>query len=397
MGSGNVSAECLILGGGIIGCAAAYELARRGHRVIVLEKEDTACGTVGASGGLISWFTCLPGPQMELFDISDRMYEGLEEELRYNFGLRFGAGNLQLISDEYELETARKLVAERVRDKREAYIIDINEVRELEPEVNKELKGAIYIPHAHYVNPIKMALAYRKAAEDCGARFYNQEEAIGFLKNKGRIIGVRTVRNRYFAERTINCCGVWGGRIAELAGYRLPVTARKGQLLVTEPVSKLCNTAVSSCAWQMMMNHPELVKDKRLLRYSLSFTIEQTETGACILHGTREESAITDVGNEPEVIELIAQTACRYIPRLRDMKIIRAFSGLRPWTPDQLPVIGNFPENPELIMCCGHSGEGIALAPGTAKALVDWMETGGSPDIRMEAFSPLRWKGTLSD
>lgn len=392
MARGNVSAEIIILGGGIIGCAAACELGRRGHRVIVLEKQDTACGTAGASGGLISWFTCMPGPQMDLFDISDRMYEGLEEELGYRFGLQYGAGNLQLIRGEYELEAAKKLAAERVRDKREAYIIDINEVRALEPEVSGELKGAIHIPHAHHVDPIRLAMAYRKAAADCGVRFFNQEEAVGFLKDKERFVGVRTAKSVYFAERIINCCGVWGGKIAELAGYYLPITARKGQLLVTEPVSKLCTTAVSSCAWQMVMNHPELVKDKRLLKYGLSFTIEQTETGACILHGTREEGTFTDTGSDPEVIELIARTACGYIPRLREMKIIRAFSGLRPWTPDQLPVIGSFPGNPELIMCCGHSGEGIAQAPATAKVLADWLETGRSPDIELEAFSPLRWE-----
>lgn len=383
-------AEYIIIGGGIIGSSVAYYLSRSGKKVIVLEKEDTACGTAGATGGIISWFTCKPGAQMDFYTASDSLYRTLEQELGCDTGVRIDAGNLQVIADSYELAAAKKMLKEQLHYGFKAHIINRKEAKKMEPALADDLSGAIYVPQMHQADPIKLSLAFRKTAAIHGALFINQAEVSGLILKDKRLIGVHSNAGDFYADTTVNCGGVWASAIAKMAGIHLPVTPRKGQFVVTEPVKKLCNSAISSCSWQINAHHPELIKDKRIRTLNLSFTMEQTDTGSLILHGTRENTGM-DYYNDPYTLELIMRQACRYIPKLKEMKIIRAFTGLRPWTPDQLPIIGPVQEVPGLFFCCGHGGEGIALAPISGKVTAEHLIEGTSKSFDIRPFSHKRF------
>lgn len=321
--------DYLILGGGTIGCSLAYHLSMRGKKVTVLERRDTATGTAGASGSLISWFGYKPGVRLDFTIASHQMLPQLEKDLDSDIGLKLNHGNIQCIANQTEMAIAEKLVREHRTDGYEAHIIDLKEAMKIEPAISPELLGAINIPRVHYLDPIKLAFAFRRNATKRGAIFVNDAEVTGLIFEQGACVGAHSTAGDFYGDAVINCCGSWAPRIGEMAGIRIPITPRRGQMLITEPVARFVNAEISSSTFEALIYHPELVDDPRILQYNMSFALEQTESGTAIIHGTREDVGL-DTGNEPDVIELLLQTACKIVPRLKEMKIIRAFSGLRP-------------------------------------------------------------------
>lgn len=383
--------DFLILGGGMIGSSVAYYLSRAGASVTVLERGDTAFGTAGASGGLVNWITCADS-QMELFMRSQDLLETLPQELDADFELNYNSYNMQIISNEIEWEASQQLVKDFRLPGFEAHLIDSKESHELEPYVTEDMLGSIYVPRVHYLNPIKFALAYRNAAVRLGARFVNAAPVTGMLFDGSRVIGAKTPSGDYYAGTTINCTGVWADKIAEMAGVRGPIHPIRGEFAITEPTKRFCNTTISSAQYQTIVQHPELFPPSAI-KYNLGFSVEQTSTGACIIHGTREMNSGLDNGVIPEVIELLVQTACKFIPRLGTLKIMRTYAGVRPGTPDGDPYLGLVDDVPGFCQCNGHGGEGIALAPATGEAIAQLLTTGKTGNCDIGRFSPMRLYG----
>lgn len=384
------NADFLVLGGGVIGCATAYYLSRGGASVTVLERGDTAFGTAGASGGLVNWITCAPS-QMDLFMRSQAMLENLQQELEADFELNYNSYNMQIISNEIEWTASEQLVKDFKLPGFEAHLIDSYESHQLEPCVTDDMLGSIYVPRVHYLNPIKLALAYRRAAERHGAKFVNEAEVTALLRDGAAVTGARTPKGDYSAAVTINCTGVWSDKVSAMAGVDAPIHPIRGEFVITEPTEHFCNTTISSAQYQTIVQHPELFSPNAI-KYNLGFSVEQTTTGACIIHGTREMDSGLDNSVIPEVIELLVQTAVKFIPRLGKLKLMRAYAGVRPGTPDGDPYLGLDPDVPGFCECCGHGGEGIALAPATGEAMAELLLTGRTEHSDISAFSPVRLK-----
>lgn len=380
--------DFLVLGGGVIGSSVAFFLSRTGAKVTVLERGDTAFGTAGASGGLINWITCAE-TQMELFMRSQSMFEHLQEELGADFELNYNSYNMQIISNEIEWKASEQLVKDFKLPGFEAKLIDSRESHQLEPSVTDDMLGSIYVPRVHYLNPIKLALAYRGAAERAGAVFVNGAQVTGLTVENGRVVGAVTPTERYSAGMVVNCTGVWSDRISAMAGVNAPIHPIRGEFVITEPTVKFCNTTISSAQYQTIVQHPELFSPNAI-KYNLGFSVEQTTTGSCIIHGTREMNSGLDNSVIPEVIELLIQTACRFIPRLGSLKIMRTYAGVRPGTPDGDPYIGLTDAVQGFCQCCGHGGEGIALSPATGEAVAELLTEGSAVHCDISRFSPDR-------
>lgn len=381
--------DYLILGGGTIGCSLAYHLSMRGKKVAVLERRDTATGTAGASGSLISWFGSKPGVRLDFTIASHQMLPQLEKDLDSDIGLKLNHGNIQCIANQTEMSIAEKLVREHRMDGYEAHIIDLKEAMKIEPAISPELLGAINIPRVHYLDPIKLAFAFRRNATKRGATFVNDAEVTGLIFERGACVGAHSTAGDFYGDAVINCCGSWAPRIGEMAGIKIPITPRRGQMLITEPVAHFVNAEISSSTFEALIYHPELVDDPRILQYNMSFALEQTESGTAIIHGTREDVGL-DTGNEPDVIELLLQTACKIVPRLKEMKIIRAFSGLRPWSDDMMPFLGAVDSVPGFYLCCGHGGSGISMSAITGRTMSELLVDGRAYTFDLTAFSPAR-------
>ena len=380
--------DFLVLGGGIIGSSVAYFLSKTGASVTVLERGDTAFGTAGASGGLINWITCAES-QMNLFMRSQDMLEHLQEELGADFELNYNSYNMQIISNQIEWDASAQLVNDFKLPGFEARLIDSYESHQLEPCVTEDMLGSIYVPRVHYLNPIKLALAYRNAAVRNGAKFVNGAEVSEILHDGAKVVGAVAKGEKWFAGMTVNCTGVWSEKVSAMAGSVAPIHPIRGEFAITEPVKHFCNTTISSAQYQTIVQHPELFP-AAAIKYNLGFSVEQTSTGACIIHGTREMNSGLDNSVIPEVIELLIQTACRFIPKLGTLRIMRTYAGVRPGTPDGDPYIGLVDDIPGFCECCGHGGEGIALSPATGEAIAELLTGGKTLHCDISGFTPNR-------
>jgi sarcosine oxidase subunit beta len=127
---------------------------------------------------------------------------------------------------------------------------------------------------------------------------------------------------------------------------------------------------ITSSSYQTVKFHPELITDETIKRTGYTFALEQTEAGTILINGTREFAEF-DKGISFDGIRLMIQGAAKVYPCLKDLHVMRMFAGLRPYTPDGLPIVGPLGDLEGFLMACGHEGDGIALSPITGRIVTD--------------------------
>lgn len=366
--------EVIVIGGGIIGTAVTYYLARAGREVLLLERKDLASGSAGATDGYITYHTKKPGIHLEMAMKSGAMYETLTEELDADLGYVKECGGYQPIDDEEQWEVVSRIAGEQRKSGLVIEMQDISKVRKSEPELSDKLIGALYSPTAGKINPLKVTFAFARAAKRLGAEIATETEVQELVTNNGRVTGVVAGGKEVSADYTVNATGSWGAVTARLAGLDIPIKPRRGQIIVSEPVGPFVKTTMQCGRYTAIKHRPDILKnlDETVLRLGLGFGVEQTEEGTLLLSNTREWAGF-DNRNTLEAIELILERAVKFLPRIRDIHFIRCFSGLRPYTPDGLPILGPVEGLGGFVMAAGHEGDGVALAPLTGKMIAEYI------------------------
>lgn len=381
--------DSIIIGGGVIGCSVAYYLSKLGQKVLVVERNDLATGSAGATDGFIAYHTKQAGFHLDLALKSGKLYETLTEELEEDIEYEKNCGALQPI----ENETQWKILEENVKYQKKSgvdiHIISIKEARQLEPQLSEKLLGALYSPTGAKVNPFKLTFAFAHAAKRNGACIQTETDVIKLIFEGKKVIGIQTNKGDFYADKIINACGSWAAQIAQLAGISMPIQPRKGQLIVSEPIAPFVNATVLCAMYTVIKFKPETITDEKIIRLGNGFVIEQTKSGALVIGGTREFCGF-DKTNTMEAIETILKRAIMFFPNLKKIHFIRTFAGFRPYTKDSLPIIGEVETVPNFIMCAGHEGDGIALAPVTGKLLAQQIVYGKS-EFSLEPLSPTRF------
>lgn len=382
--------EIIVIGGGVIGSSITYYLSKMGKKVLMIEKKDNCSGSAGASDGVVGYHTKKPGLQMELAIQSIAMFEELSKELGMDIEYRKDCGGMQPAETKLEWEILSEIVKEQRKSGVDIRMISIEEACKIEPQLNPDLYGALYSPTSGKVNPIRLTFAYIQAAKRLGAQVLSNTEVTDVLVKMGRVMGVQTSRGVYYADQVIDAAGSWAAEIATMAGVDLPIRPRKGQLFITEPLGPFMDVTLQCARYNVIKFKPEAVGDKAVLRMGASLSIEQTENGGLVIGSTREFAGY-DRENTLEAMEVTMRRAMRFFPALKDVNIIRAFAGLRPFTPDGIPVIGEVEKLPGFFVAAGHEGDGIALAPITGKLMAELLVQGKS-SYPLEAFSPNRFR-----
>lgn len=382
-------ADVIVLGGGIIGCSVAWQLSGMGKQVLVLEQKDVAAGSAGATDGVVGYHTKKPGHELDLAIQSIEMFRSLNEMLGEDVEYGFEAGGMQPVEDKMQWDILSEIVEQQRKSGVDIRMISKEEARELEPQLADDIYGALYSPTGGKVNPLKLTMAYARAAKRLGAKIQTNTNVTGFIIENGAVKGVQTDRGEYYADTIVNCCGSWAGKVAQLAGIELPITPRKGQLAVTEPIGPFMKATIQCARYNVVKFRPETITDKNILRLGTSLSIEQTESGGMIIGGTREFAGY-EKENTFEAIELMMQRAARFFPALKDVSVIRFFSGFRPYTPDGIPLLGEVGTLKGFYMAAGHEGDGIALSPITGKLIAEQIVC-GKTSYNIDAFSPNRF------
>ena len=381
--------DVIIVGGGIIGCSTAWQLSKLGKKVLVVERKDVASGSAGATDGVVGYHTKKPGPQLDLAVQSIAMFKTLSEELGMDIEYGLEAGGMQPVEDKEQWDMLAAMAEEQRKSGVDIHMISTEEARKIEPNLSPDIYGALYSPTGGKVNPMRMTIAFSRAAKKLGAEFLFKTEVTGFLIEDGRAVGVKTDKGEFRAPAIVNAAGSWAGKVAALAGLDMPIKPRKGQLAVTEPIGPYLTATVKCALYNIIKFRPEAVKDQAALRLGASLSIEQQEDGSMIIGGTREFVDYEEE-NTFEAIETMMKRAMRFFPALKDVSVVRFFSGFRPYTPDGLSLMGEVKTLPGFYMAAGHEGDGIALSPITGKLMAELIATGKtSYDISM--FSPNRF------
>ena len=381
--------DVIIIGGGIIGSSVAWQLARRKKKVLVIERKDVCSGSAGATDGVVGYHTKKPGLQLDLAVQSIEMFRTLNRDLETNVEYGLEAGGMQPVEDKDQWDMLASMAAEQRKSGVDIRMISAEEACSIEPNLNPDIYGALWSPTGGKVNPLAMTFGFARAAKRLGAVYLTETEVTHILTEGGRAVGVNTSAGEFRADCIVDAAGAWAGKVAALAGIDLPIRPRKGQLLITEPIGPFLRATVQCAMYNVIKFRPETIKDPAVLKLGSSLSIEQQESGGLIIGGTREFADFEEE-NTFEAVETMVKRAVRFFPALKDVSIIRCFSGFRPYTPDGLSMMGEVRTLPGFYMAAGHEGDGIALSPITGRLMAELI-TDGKTSYDITPFSPNRF------
>ncbi|MET4926403.1 FAD-binding oxidoreductase [Streptomyces sp. PSRA5] len=363
----------VIIGAGIIGAACARELAVAGFDVLVLDRAGAAAATTSHGEGNILVSDKGPGPELELAQLSRRLWPEVLAALAGPTPSSDAADGTDAVEWDPKggivvattAEGAEALLpfaaAQRTAGVR-AEVMDSDALTAAEPFLTERRTAAVHYPDDAQVQPAGAATALLTDALRAGARLRTGREVLGAVVRGGRLTAVRTADGQVAADVFVNAAGPWSGEVARRLGVPLDIRPRRGEVLVTAPLPptvfhKVYDAdyvgAVGSGAGDLQT----------------SGVVESTRAGSVLLGSSRRRVGFDD-RLRPEVLSAIAAKALRLFPSLAGVHVMRAYGGFRPYVPDHLPVIGADPRLAGLWHATGHEGAGIGLSVGTARLVL---------------------------
>lgn len=357
------TADVVIVGGGIIGCSIAYYLAKKKVSVIVLEGSDNI-GNGGSSrngGGVRQSGRDVRELSLVMYGIRN-LWPGLSEELEVDCEYHQD-GNLRLGKTETHRKILEGLTERAVKAGLDVKMIDGDEVRRINPYLSDEVTCASWCPTDGHANPLTTTLGYYKMARRLGVRFITGEKAVGLKKIKGRLRQVVTPEHVYEADHIVVAAGYASRELVATVGIDIPMSQMMIECLVTEA-------------------EPHMF-DQMLGTAEADFYGHQTKHGSFVFGGTSGFEAVNKDNGTPICSSMTASCECRgimkYFPALADTKIVRTWSGWVDQVQDGVPVLGEVPEVPGLILAAGFCGHGFGIAPGASYNLAELITEKTSP------------------
>lgn len=353
------TADVVIIGGGIQGCATAYNLAKMGCRdVVVLEKNTIASGSTGrcAAGIRAQWGTEM---NCRLGIASIEIFENLSEELGMDVGLHQG-GYLMIAYRESEFEQLKKNVKLQNSLGIRSRIVSEDEAKELCPFLNTDgVVGFTFHHRDGHADPLLTTFAYAEAARRLGVEIYSFTEAIGIDVKGGQIKGVMTNKGYISTKVVVNCAGPYAKEVAAMVGVDIPIYPERHEILVTEPI--------------------ERVSKPMLMSFSGNFYIQQRPHGSFIMgYGPKEHSKSHALNSTWLFLEEMAKKFVRLLPALSGLRVVRQWAGSYEMSPDAQPILGEIDEVEGFYISAGFSGHGFMFGPITGKLLAELILTGES-------------------
>lgn len=360
--------DIAIIGGGIMGCAAAYFLARQGLQVVVLERN--------AAVGLEASGRCACGVRqqgrkgaLQLAMASVRLWNSLAQEL--NCDLEYvRTGNLKVVWEvEKAAELERDLAWEQSQGLAEVRMVTAEECHRIIPGITEKTLAGKFCPTDGIANPMLVTPAFARAAVQLGAKILTRTPATGLLKTGSAVHGVETEAGEIEARLVINTAGPWAAYFNALAGCSTPIQPGLDTLIVTDRQPRRFTPFVGFGWWGYILQPRS---------GNILIGLEDKPNETCTTHVD-----FTDLAQK-------ARDMIEVLPWLRQAAFLRSFSGVTEYTPDREPYIGAIPGVSGFLTAAGFSGQGFCLGPIVGKALSE-LVTGSQFDIALDAFKPERF------
>lgn len=352
------TADVLVIGGGITGTSAAYQLALRGRRVILLEKRYLSAGGTGRTVGLVrQHYSNETTARMALRAL--HVWQNFDQAVGGDVGWET-TGALFIVGP-HDLDGLKANMALQQQVGINTQFLDAEGVRALAPYLNVEdIGGAAYEPDSGCADGALATTAYANRAKALGATILQDVTVTAIGTEGGRVTGVETTQGAFSAPVVINAAGPWGARLSALLGYETPVEVSRHQVAVFQRPESLA------------AQHP-FIGD-----FIQGFYL-RPETGRLTLSGSLEADEAenkADPDNYVETVDMdftiaMADFTEHRVPAMCDAEIRKGWAGLYDVTPDWHPIIGALPGLEGFICAYGFSGSGFKMAPVVGEMLAD--------------------------
>lgn len=393
----NKNIDIIVIGGGVIGTSIAYELSKDSSlSIMLIDAKKPGNATQASAGGLwaigesvglgcgVIFFKTLSKRKQEagggvvdvqrphqlppfFFDFclrSNDLFPDLWLELKEIGGVDFKlekTGLKFVMYDDDDMAYAQNIYNSIPHLQDQMCWMDSKQLSEDEPFINKDAIGALTFLNDDQVNPYLLMNAFRDAAKAQGVQIINDEVKDLEIED-GKVVAVHTKNNRFSCNTVINAAGAWATDIGKMAGVSLPIEPVKGQVLLSEKMPKILKSCLSTS----------------------DCYIAQKDNGEILIGSTTENKAY-DTSSSYNQLHGLAQGAMKAIPFLKQMNCKRTWAGLRPGTPDEVPILGPVKGIEGYLNACGHFRTGILTSAITARMINDLVH-GRSPEIDITPF-----------
>jgi glycine/D-amino acid oxidase-like deaminating enzyme len=391
-----ITAEILVVGGGIAGASTALHLAEAGHDVVLVERAEIASEASGVNAGAIGsmgWGS-LPDLQAYLTAGSLEIFRRLQLDEGHDIEFR-QSGAIQAIHTEAQYAWA----AERARRQRAqglcVELLTTREARSLEPCLNPALPGVLLVPLRAQADPKKATRAFAAAADRAGARILTHHEVTA-IGEQGDGYLVQTSQDAVAAAVLVLAAGAWSAPLGAMLGFRVPIVPVRGQMWATRALPPRIFHTIGSVESTLFWDQgpppdsetpPELTHHgpRRVTRHLYG---RQTREGEIIFGGDRQVVGYTTT-TDRDGIEVNRGHAAEVLPLLQSLPVSRTWAGLMPFSLDGKPLIGSVPQRHNLYIVGGLASSGFGRGPMAGKLLADYIHTGHRPHV-LAAADPAR-------
>lgn len=384
--------DVVVVGGGVVGCASARELARRGLGVVLIERHELAAGASGRNHGLL-----LTPPDPVLVPMARAgvpVYEEVAARALAPVRLDPGpVGVLIVCAEEAEREPARAeaeaVSASGVRVER----VEPDGLPAVEPALAPGLLEGWLLEDGRRLDPSALTVAMAQEAREAGAEVIRHLPVRALLRRGDAIRGVVTDEGPVEGGVVVVAAGPWSPALLRPLGFDLPVMGARGWLVHLGSASEVLRGVVERAGWHLLPGEDAMssVPAGEFVAGPpgplLGSVLHATPDGT-VLVGSSLQAALAREPEDPAAPRDILRRAVRLVPTLAELPVLASWWGIRPMTPDGVPIVGRAAEG--LVVATGHGSQGVLLAGGTAR-LVAALILGEEPPFDPTPFAPGRF------
>lgn len=366
--------DVVIVGGGVVGCAIAYYLSKSGVDVAVFDRGEIGAEASSAATGLLAPLGSLsgPGPFADLLLTSFALFPELAPELEEASGIKLEyeqTGALRIVRNPKQISNLRKRMKAWQPLGLQMHWLTGDEARQQEPLLTPDACAAIYAPEESQIKASHLVKAFSCAAANYGTTSYSYSEITGIQQHNSRVTDVCTAQGESFAcNHLVIAAGAWAAHCSKWLKVTIPIIPQRGQILsLHQPLPPLHHIIFGEAAYLT------------------------PKSGNRVIVGATKEEAGFDKHLTAGGIAWLLNTTIRLTPALESSPLDQMWTGLRPRTPDNQPILGPAPGWENVTLAVGHGSVGIMLSAITGKTIADLVIKGEVPKI-VQPFSLTRFE-----
>lgn len=361
------SADVVVVGAGVIGCAVAYHLAKAGVSVLVLERGRVGREASWASAGILTHARpASTHPYERLATLSRSLFEPLVQELIELSGVDpeyRPSGGVHVFLDDEGVERARNYYRGSILTGLEVEFLEPADLFELEPALNREARAAIRFPGDSSIRPPRLVRALSLAAQRLGTRILEHSPVVQMQVRSGRVTGILTPEERVQGGSFVLATGAWSGLVGDRVGVNLPVYSSKGEIVLLE--------SLPGKLGQIVNNNGHYLVPR--------------SDGKLLVGATEEAVGFDKTSTVHGVLELL-EWAYHVAPGLSDATFVTSWAGLRPAVRRGGPYLGRLKDFENLYVATAHNSNGMLLSPASG-LLMSQLLTNRPTSLSLEPFA----------